>query len=149
MVACRRWIGGKGRWVPAILWLLLDLLSYSKKMKKVNNSLLPTLVREILLASCFSPWTCSFSNFETRGLCILWRMNHDQLLEFIASHGSIAGQLCLNLAGLLADRLLKENTVVSKVKMDLEDAISSLRVASEEDNLKTLLLKNLWAKLIV
>ena len=83
---------------------------------------------------------------ETRGLCILWRMNHDQLLEFIASHGTIAGQLCLNLAGLLADRLLKENTVVSKVKMDLEDAISSLRVASEEDNLKTSALKELQSK---
>ncbi len=83
---------------------------------------------------------------ETRGLCILWRMNHDQLLEFIGSHGTIAGQLCLNLAGLLADRLLKENTVVSKVKMDLEEAISSLRVASEEDNLKTSALKELQNK---
>ena len=83
---------------------------------------------------------------ETRGLCILWRMNHDQLLEFIGSHGSIAGQLCLNLAGLLADRLLKENTIVSSVKMDLEDAISSLRIASEEDNLKTTALKELQGK---
>ena len=83
---------------------------------------------------------------ETRGLCILWRMNHDQLLEFIGSHGTIAGQLCLNLAGLLADRLLKENTVVSKVKMDLEEAITSLRVASEEDNLKTSALKELQNK---
>ena len=83
---------------------------------------------------------------ETRGLCILWRMNHDQLLEFIGSHGSIAGQLCLNLAGLLADRLLKENTVVSQVKMDLEEAISSLRTASEEDSLKTSALKELQGK---
>ena len=83
---------------------------------------------------------------ETRGLCILWRMNHDQLLEFIGSHGSIAGQLCLNLAGLLADRLLKENSVVSRVKMDLEEAISSLRIASEEDNLKTTALKELQVK---
>lgn len=80
---------------------------------------------------------------ETHGLCILWRMDHDQLLAFIGSHGTIAGQLCLNLAGLLADRLLKENTVVSQVKMDLEDAISSLRVASQEDNLKTSALKEL------
>lgn len=83
---------------------------------------------------------------ETRGLCILWRMNHDQLLEFIGSHGTIAGQLCLNLAGLLADRLLKENTVVSSVKMDLEDAIASLRAVSEEDNLKTNALKELQSK---
>ena len=84
---------------------------------------------------------------ETRGLCILWRMNHDQLLEFISSHGSIAGQLCLNLAGLLASRLLKENTVVSKVKMDLEEAIVNLRSASEEDNLKTNALKEALRKL--
>ncbi len=83
---------------------------------------------------------------ETRGLCILWRMNHDQLLEFIGTHGSIAGQLCLNLAGLLADRLLKENTVVSRVKMDLEEAILSLRAASEEDTLKTTALKELQSK---
>ena len=83
---------------------------------------------------------------ETRGLCILWRMNHDQLLEFISSHGSLAGQLCLNLAGLLASRLLKENTVVSKVKMDLEEAILNLRSASEEDNLKTTALKELQNK---
>jgi len=83
---------------------------------------------------------------ETRGLCILWRMNHDQLLEFIHNHGTIAGQLCLNLAGLLADRLQKENSVVSKVKMDLDVAISSLRTASEEDNLKTIALKELQSK---
>ena len=83
---------------------------------------------------------------ETRGLCILWRMNHDQLLEFIGSHGPIAGQLCLNLAGLLADRLLKENTVVSQVKMDLEEAITNLRTASEEDSLKTSALKELQGK---
>ena len=83
---------------------------------------------------------------ETQGLCILWRMNHDQLLEFIASHGTIAGQLCLNLAGLLAGRLLKENTMVSKVKMDLEDAIHSLRNASEEDSLKTNALRELQDK---
>lgn len=83
---------------------------------------------------------------ETRGLCILWRMNHDQLLEFISSHGSLAGQLCLNLAGLLASRLLKENTVVSKVKMDLEEAIINLRSASDEDNLKTTALKELQNK---
>ena len=83
---------------------------------------------------------------ETRGLCILWRMDHDQLLAFISSHGTIAGQLCLNLAGLLADRLLKENKVVSTVKMDLEEAISSLRSASEEDNLKTNALKELQNK---
>jgi CRP-like cAMP-binding protein len=83
---------------------------------------------------------------ETRGLCILWRMNHDQLLDFIASHGSLAGQLCLNLAGLLASRLLKENTVVSKVKMDLEEAILNLRSASEEDSLKTNALKELQNK---
>ena len=83
---------------------------------------------------------------ETRGLCILWRMDHDQLLSFIGSHGSIAGQLCLNLAGLLADRLLKENKLVSKVKMDLEEAITSLRTASEEDTLKTTALKELQSK---
>ena len=73
-------------------------------------------------------------------------MNHDQLLEFIASHGSLAGQLCLNLAGLLADRLLKENSMVSRVKMDLEDAISNLKIVSEEDNLKTATLKELQNK---
>ena len=73
-------------------------------------------------------------------------MNHDQLLEFIHNHGTIAGQLCLNLAGLLADRLQKENSVVSKVKMDLDVAISSLRTASEEDNLKSIALKELQSK---
>jgi len=83
---------------------------------------------------------------ETRGLCILWRMDHDQLLEFIGSHGPIAGQLCLNLAGLLADRLLKENKLISKVKMDLEEAITHLHTASEEDNLKTTALKELQSK---
>ena len=52
----------------------------------------------------------------------------------------------LNLAGLLADRLQKENSVVSMVKMDLDVAISSLRTASEEDNLKTIALKELQSK---
>jgi CRP/FNR family cyclic AMP-dependent transcriptional regulator len=83
---------------------------------------------------------------ETRGLCILWRITHDQLLDFIGSHGTIAGQLCLNLAGLLADRLLKENKLVSKVRMDLDDAISTLRDANDEDTVKTAALKELQAK---
>lgn len=88
----------------------------------------------------------SSATSETRGLCILWRMNHDQLLEFIGSHPKIAGQICLNLAGLLADRLQKENTVVSQVKMDLDDAIIALREVSEEDTLKTSALKELQSK---
>ena len=46
----------------------------------------------------------------------------------------------------LADRLLKENTVVSQVKMDLEEAITNLRTASEEDSLKTSALKELQGK---
>jgi CRP-like cAMP-binding protein len=83
---------------------------------------------------------------ETRGLCILWRVTHNQLLDFIGSHGSIAGQLCLNLAGLLADRLLKENKLVSKVRMDLDDAISTLREANDEDTVKTAALKELQIK---
>ena len=83
---------------------------------------------------------------ETRGLCILWRMTHNQLLDFIGSHGTIAGQLCLNLAGLLADRLLKENKLVSKVRMDLDDAISTLREANDEDTVKTAALKELQIK---
>ncbi len=83
---------------------------------------------------------------QTRGTCILWRMDHGQLLEFIVSHGTIAGQVSLNLAGLLADRLLKENSVVSQVRMDLDEAITSLREAYDEDSVKTNALRELQSK---
>ena len=140
-------VAGEGESQQFLYMIVSGSVELSKKDDKGKQQVIANLgTGETFGEVAFLRGHIASATSETRGLCILWRMNHDQLLEFIGSHGTIAGQLCLNLAGLLADRLLKENRVVSKVKMDLEEAISSLRVASEEDNLKTSALKELQNK---
>ena len=47
------------------------------------------------------------ASVQAIGECILWRMDHERLIEFIGQNGFAGGQLCLNVAGILSGRLVE------------------------------------------
>jgi len=49
------------------------------------------------------------ASVQAIGECILWRMDHERLIEFIGQNGFAGGQLCLNVAGILSGRLVEGN----------------------------------------
>lgn len=48
------------------------------------------------------------ANVEAAGKAILWRINHKHLMEFVEGYSS-GGQICINLAKVLSDRLVQAN----------------------------------------
>ena len=80
------------------------------------------------------------------GECILWRMNHERLLEFIGEHGFAGGQLCLNVASILSGRLVDGNRKVLDMGRELQDSLLHLQSASDADQKKSEALKQMQSK---
>ncbi len=59
--------------------------------------------------------------------CILWRLDHERLLEFIAENGAAGGQLCMNLASVLSGRLLDGNRKVMDIGKQLQASLHKLQ----------------------
>jgi len=70
------------------------------------------------------------------------------LLSFITVHSASAGQLCLNLAGVLAGRLVDGNQKVLEIRTELQESIKHLESVHSEEQLKTKALKNMQQKLV-
>lgn len=67
------------------------------------------------------------ANVQSIGECILWRMDHEQLLGFIGEHGVAGGQLCLNVASILSGRLVEGNKKVLDMGKELQASLSQLK----------------------
>ena len=80
------------------------------------------------------------------GECILWRMNHERLLEFIGENGFAGGQLCLNVASILSGRLVDGNRKVLDMGRELQDSLMHLQSASDADQKKSEALKQMQSK---
>ena len=80
------------------------------------------------------------------GECILWRMNHERLLEFIGENGFAGGQLCLNVASILSGRLVEGNRKVLDMGRDLQESLMHLQSASDADQKKSDALKQMQSK---
>jgi len=80
------------------------------------------------------------------GECILWRMDHERLLEFIGENGFAGGQLCLNVASILSGRLVEGNRKVLDMGRDLQESLSHLQSASDADQQKSEALKQMQSK---
>jgi hypothetical protein len=63
-------------------------------------------------------------------------------------HSASAGQLCLNLAGILAGRLVDGNQKVLEIRTELQESIKHLQSVHSEEQLKTKALKNMQQKLV-
>ena len=64
---------------------------------------------------------------QASGECILWRLDHERLLEFIAENGAAGGQLCMNLASVLSGRLLDGNRKVMEIGKQLQLSLHKLQ----------------------
>ena len=84
---------------------------------------------------------------EISDVSLLWRMNHESLLTFLSEHSASAGQLCLNLASILAGRLVDGNKKVVEIKNELQETIKQLKSVHSDEEFKTKALKNLQQKL--
>lgn len=80
------------------------------------------------------------------GECILWRMNHERLLEFIGENGFAGGQLCLNVASILSGRLVEGNRKVLDMGRELQESLQHLQSASDADQKKSEALKQMQSK---
>ena len=80
------------------------------------------------------------------GECILWRMNHERLLEFIGDNGFAGGQLCLNVASILSGRLVEGNRKVLDMGRELQESLLHLQSASDADQKKSEALKQMQSK---
>jgi CRP-like cAMP-binding protein len=80
------------------------------------------------------------------GECVLWRMNHERLLEFIGENGFAGGQLCLNVASILSGRLIDGNKKVLDMGRELQDSLQHLQSATSADQQKSAALKQMQSK---
>lgn len=83
---------------------------------------------------------------QATGECILWRMNHERLLEFIGENGFAGGQLCLNVASILSGRLIDGNRKVLDMGRELQESLVHLQSASDADQKKSEALKQMQSK---
>ncbi len=67
------------------------------------------------------------ADVQASGECILWRLDHERLLEFIAENGAAGGQLCMNLASVLSGRLLDGNRKVIDIGKQLQASLHKLQ----------------------
>jgi CRP-like cAMP-binding protein len=83
---------------------------------------------------------------QALGECVLWRMDHERLLEFISEHGFAGGQLCLNVASILSGRLVEGNRKVLDMGRELQDSLMHLQSATAVDQQKSEALKQMQSK---
>ena len=72
------------------------------------------------------------ANVQAIGETILWRLDHERLLGFIAEHGVAGGQLCLNVASILSGRLVDGNKKVVDMGKELQSSLAQLQQATAE-----------------
>ena len=70
------------------------------------------------------------ADVQATGQAILWRIDHEQLLEFVGQHRS-GGQLCLNVASILSNRLVAGNSKLVDLGKKLQDSMRELQSASK------------------
>ena len=86
------------------------------------------------------------ASVQAVGECILWRMDHERLIEFIGENGFAGGQLCLNVAGILSGRLVEGNQKVIQMGRELQESLMHLQSASAADQEKSAALKQMQGK---
>ena len=70
------------------------------------------------------------ANVQSIGETILWRMDHEQLLGFIAEFGVAGGQLCLNVASILSGRLVEGNKKVIDMGKELQASLAQFKTVA-------------------
>ncbi|MBT3637533.1 MAG: cyclic nucleotide-binding domain-containing protein [Opitutae bacterium] len=86
------------------------------------------------------------ADVQSIGECILWRIDHERMLEFIGSNGTAGGQLCLNVASILSGRLVDGNKKVVDMGKELQASLAHLQQAASAGTQKDQALKQMQGK---
>ena len=86
------------------------------------------------------------ADVQALGECILWRIDHQRMLEFIGSNGTAGGQLCLNVASILSGRLVDGNKKVVDMGKELQTSLSQLQQVASAGTQKDQALKQMQGK---
>jgi len=86
------------------------------------------------------------ADVQSLGECILWRIDHQRMLEFIGSNGTAGGQLCLNVASILSGRLVEGNKKVVDMGKELQTSLIQLQQVASAGSQKDHALKQMQGK---
>ena len=86
------------------------------------------------------------ADVQASGEGILWRIDHDRMLEFIGQGGPAGGQLCLNIASILSSRLVDGNRKVVDMGKELQTSLQQLKQASQTGSTKDQALRQMQGK---
>lgn len=86
------------------------------------------------------------ASVQAVGECILWRLDHERLIEFIGEHGAAGGQLCLNVASILSGRLVEGNGKVVDMGKELQTSLLQLQQVASAGSHKDQALKQMQGK---
>ncbi|SVD01317.1 uncharacterized protein METZ01_LOCUS354171, partial [marine metagenome] len=86
------------------------------------------------------------ADVQASGESILWRIDHERMLEFIGQGGPEGGQLCLNIASILSSRLVDGNRKVVDMGKELQASLHQLKQASQAGSTKDQALRQMQGK---
>ena len=86
------------------------------------------------------------ASVQAVGECILWRLDHERLIEFIGEHGAAGGQLCLNVASILSGRLVEGNRKVVDMGKELQTSLTQLQQVASAGSQKDQALRQMQGK---
>jgi CRP-like cAMP-binding protein len=86
------------------------------------------------------------ADVQASGEGILWRIDHERMLEFIGQGGPAGGQLCLNIASILSSRLVEGNRKVVDMGKELQASLHQLKQASQTGSTKDQALRQMQGK---
>ena len=86
------------------------------------------------------------ASVQAVGECILWRLDHERLIEFIGEQGAAGGQLCLNVASILSGRLVEGNGKVVDMGKELQASLAQLQQVASADTQKDQALRQMQGK---
>lgn len=86
------------------------------------------------------------ADVQASGESILWRIDHERMLEFIGQGGPEGGQLCLNIASILSSRLVDGNRKVVDMGKELQASLHQLKQASQAGSSKDQALRQMQGK---
>jgi CRP-like cAMP-binding protein/flagellar basal body-associated protein FliL len=122
-------------------------VAITKKNDQGNSQQIATLsVGAAFGEMAFLSGGVASADVQSLGECILWRIDHQQMLEFIGSNGTAGGQLCLNVASILSGRLVDGNKKVVDMGKELQASLAHLQHAASAGTQKDQALKQMQGK---
>lgn len=122
-------------------------VAITKKNDQGNSQQIATLSNGAAFGEmAFLSGGVASADVQSLGECILWRIDHERMLEFIGSNGTAGGQLCLNVASILSGRLVDGNKKVVDMGKELQASLAHLQQAASAGTQKDQALRQMQGK---